>query len=85
MLHQSPILQVRSLGTSFSPLIVGILSSRPPSSFAFSSPWLIAAGLKIIYDITLYSLYRCGTELRAHEASAARKDEQERRAPNVKA
>mmetsp|Transcript_27229 Transcript_27229/g.68730 ORF Transcript_27229/g.68730 Transcript_27229/m.68730 type:complete len:480 (+) Transcript_27229:76-1515(+) len=76
---------VRSLGTSFSPLIVGILSSRPPSSFAFSSPWLIAAGLKIIYDITLYSLYRCGTELRAHEASAARKDEQERRAPNVKA
>jgi hypothetical protein len=65
---------VRSLGASLSPVLLGALAAAPPGSAAFSAPWLIAGGLKIVYDVVLYSLYRCGTRMRAHEAAAARKD-----------
>jgi hypothetical protein len=65
---------VRSLGASLSPVMLGALAAAPAGSAAFSAPWLIAGGLKIVYDVVLYSLYRCGTQMRQHEAAAARKD-----------
>lgn len=68
---------VRSLGMSLAPSLLGYLSSASRTSPLFSSPWWIAGGLKIVYDITLYSLYICGSGLRSNEASAADKQKAE--------
>ncbi|KAG8457691.1 hypothetical protein KFE25_001477 [Diacronema lutheri] len=69
---------VRSLGVAASPLLLGYLSSFPPTSAPFSAPFVIAAAVKIAYDVALYGLYVCGTGLRANEASAALHNAHER-------
>mmetsp|Transcript_30370 Transcript_30370/g.66357 ORF Transcript_30370/g.66357 Transcript_30370/m.66357 type:complete len:501 (-) Transcript_30370:244-1746(-) len=48
---------VRSLGMSAAPLLLGSLTTAPRGSLWFSSPWVIAGTIKIVYDISLYALY----------------------------
>lgn len=49
---------VKSLGAALAPNLLGYLSSaQPRTSLLFASPWLIAGGLKCVYDISLYALY----------------------------
>ena len=63
---------VRSLGMSLAPLLLGYLSAAAPGTLAFNSPWLIAGGVKIAYDVILYSLYRCDGTMSDGEAAAAK-------------
>jgi MFS family permease len=63
---------VRSLGMSLAPLLLGYLSSAPPGSLAFNSPWIIAGVVKIAYDIILYTLYRCDGTMTSGEVVAAK-------------
>ncbi len=58
---------VRSLGMAAAPLVVGYLSSLPVHSMWFSAPWVIAGGLKIIYDVALYALFLRDTTMREGE------------------
>lgn len=45
----------RSLGAAASPLLAGLLIANP---LLFSAPFIVAGGLKIIYDIYLYKMFR---------------------------
>jgi MFS family permease len=63
---------VRSLGMSLAPLLLGYLSAAPVGSAAFNAPWLIAGAVKIVYDIVLYTLYRCDGTMSSGEAVAAK-------------
>lgn len=67
-----------SIGMSLAPIFVGYLSGAPPGSMLFNSPWVIAGVIKMAYDIILYSLYVCGSGLKANELAAAEKDLTER-------
>jgi predicted MFS family arabinose efflux permease len=71
----------RSLGMSLAPIILGWLSSAAvgdvASSPLFNAPWIISGVIKIIYDISLYGLYACGTGIRDAEKKAAEKDKAE--------
>jgi MFS family permease len=69
---------IRSLGSALGPILLGHLSSSPVHSWKFNSPWYIAGGLKIVYDVTLYGMYVFGSAFKETEASAARKDEEEK-------
>ena len=53
---------VRSIGLAASPAIAGALVSYPVDSFVFATPWLIAGGLKIIYDIAVWVLFSLSSE-----------------------
>ena len=50
----------------------------PPLPLLPSAARYIAGGIKIVYDLTLYTSYNCGTGLRAAEAAGAKKDVAER-------
>ena len=45
----------RSVGAAVSPLLAGLLMANP---LLFSLPFLVAGGLKIAYDVTLYKLFK---------------------------
>jgi hypothetical protein len=45
----------RSVGASISPALTGLLFSIPG---LFNAPFLLAGGLKIIYDLLLYREFR---------------------------
>ena len=45
----------RSVGAAVSPLLGGLLIANP---LLFSAPFFVAGGLKIIYDLTLYRMFR---------------------------
>ncbi|CAF0877554.1 unnamed protein product [Adineta steineri] len=49
---------VRSIGFSISPIIGGYLLKDSTNQILFSSPFIIAGGLKLIYDILLYLTFR---------------------------
>jgi MFS family permease len=49
---------VRSVAFSISPIIVGYLLKDSTNQILFSSPFFIAGGLKLIYDILLYLTFR---------------------------
>ena len=51
----------RSLGLVVSPLFLGHLLSYGFQTWQFSCPFVIAGGLKIIYDLTLWGLYSAST------------------------
>ena len=56
----------RSVGVSLSPLLVGYLISEPNNYYLFSSPFLISASLKILYDIALYLSFKSsGSKMRS--------------------
>ena len=44
---------VRSIGFALSPMVVGHLLKDPGNQILFSSPFIIAGGLKLLYDILL--------------------------------
>jgi MFS family permease len=45
----------RSIGAAASPLLSGLLISQP---LLFSAPFFVAGGLKIVYDLFLYKMFR---------------------------
>lgn len=45
----------RSIGAAASPMLAGILMASP---FLFSAPFFVAGGLKIVYDLLLYKMFR---------------------------
>jgi MFS family permease len=45
----------RSVGAAASPLLGGLLMSQP---LLFSAPFFVAGGLKIVYDLFLYKMFR---------------------------
>ena len=45
---------VRSVGLAVSPLLAGYLLTDPGNTLLFSLPFIIAGGLKCLYDILLY-------------------------------
>ena len=55
----------RSVGASFAPALTGILMSAPA---LFNLPFLLAGGLKIVYDLSLYRAFRT---IRPPEENAA--------------
>jgi len=62
---------VRSLGMSAAPLLLGYLSAaQQRDGWVFSSPWFIAGGVKIVYDVTLYGLYLTDATMNSAEAAA---------------
>jgi hypothetical protein len=60
---------VRSIGVAFAPVLVGPMLAAPASSTLFAAPFWLAAGLKIAYDLALYTMFRASE--RAAEAEAA--------------
>lgn len=59
---------VRSLGMSVAPILLGYFSSaHPRSGWLFAAPWLVAGGVKIFYDVTLYALYLSDSRLNKAE------------------
>ena len=61
---------VRSLGMSAAPLLLGYLSAaQPRTSLRFASPFFISGGLKIVYDVGLYTMYTC-SRMRSDEVGA---------------
>jgi len=48
---------VRTIGLTISPLLVGLMV-RNPSSFWFSMPFITSGALKVLYDVTLYYLFK---------------------------
>jgi MFS family permease len=49
---------VRSLGVASAPLFWGSLMSVDADSLDFKLPFIIAGGLKIVYDVALFFLFR---------------------------
>ncbi|KAB2889774.1 MAG: MFS transporter, partial [Desulfobulbaceae bacterium] len=45
----------RSVGAAVAPLLGGLFMANP---LLFSAPFFVAGGLKIIYDVTLYQLFK---------------------------
>ena len=45
----------RSVGAAASPMLAGLLMAN---SMFFSAPFFIAGGLKIVYDLTLYKMFK---------------------------
>lgn len=45
----------RSVGAAASPLLAGLLMASP---LFFSAPFFVAGGLKILYDVTLYKMFK---------------------------
>ena len=45
----------RSVGAAASPMLAGLLMANP---MLFSAPFFIAGGLKIVYDLTLYKMFK---------------------------
>ena len=45
----------RSVGAAASPLLAGLLMASP---LLFSAPFFVAGGLKIVYDLALYRMFR---------------------------
>ena len=62
------------------PPIVGWLSSNDVGSIWYNSPWVIAGALKCVYDVSLYTLYKCTPDMTHAEATSAKLDKQEARA-----
>ena len=60
---------VRSIGFSISPIIVGHLIKDSTNKILFSSPFIIAGGLKLIYDILLYLTFRSTISLENQQNS----------------
>lgn len=63
---------VRSLGMSAAPSLLGYLTSYPKTTIWFSAPWEIAAIIKILYDVILYTLYRTNKAIRENISKAAK-------------
>jgi predicted MFS family arabinose efflux permease len=62
---------VRSAGGAAAPLLLGYLAAaQPRDGMLFAAPWLISGGVKIVYDIGLYGMYRCGSRMRSDEVGA---------------
>ena len=55
---------VRSIGLSLSPILAGFLLADPSNHIRFALPFILAGGLKCLYDVLLYVSFR------AHEAGA---------------
>ena len=49
---------VRSIGFSMSPVIVRYFMKDSTNQLLFSSPFIIAGGLELVYDILLYLTFR---------------------------
>lgn len=49
---------VRSVGLSLSPLLAGYLLARPDNRVIFAMPFILAGGLKCLYDILLYLSFK---------------------------
>jgi len=45
----------RSVGAASSPVLAGLLMANP---FFFSAPFFVAGGLKILYDLSLYKMFK---------------------------
>ena len=45
----------RSLGATASPLLAGLFMTNP---LLFSTPFFVAGGLKIMYDLILYKMFK---------------------------
>ena len=60
---------VRSIGVSLSPLLTGYLLSNPNNWYLFSSPFIIAGSLKIVYDIALYVSFKLTSSQELHVGS----------------
>jgi MFS family permease len=58
---------IRSIGFSISPVIVGYLLKDSSNQILFSSPFIIAGGLKLIYDILLYLTFRSAIKWENHQ------------------
>jgi predicted MFS family arabinose efflux permease len=54
---------VRSIAFALSPMVVGYLLKDPANQVLFSSPFMIAGGLKLLYDILLYLTFHSATKL----------------------
>lgn len=54
---------IRSIGFSISPMIVGYLLKDSTNKLLFSSPFIIAGGLKLIYDVLLYLTFYSAIKL----------------------
>ena len=50
----------RSLGLAISPLLLGTLTDAAPGTVTFDSPFYIAGGLKILYDLAVWRHFRTG-------------------------
>lgn len=50
---------VRSFGRAMAPFLAGWMLSNP-ASFAFNLPFVVCGGIKIMYDVSLYVLVKCG-------------------------
>lgn len=71
---------VRSLGMSLAPLLLGFfMDSRPVAGALtlFSTPWVLAGAIKIVYDLLLYGLYLCDGAVQRGEAAADAADRRE--------
>jgi len=58
---------IRSIGFSLSPVLVGYLLKDSTNQILFSSPFIIAGGLKLIYDILLYLTFRENIKSEHHQ------------------
>jgi sugar phosphate permease len=55
----------RTVGLSVSPLVLAPFLRAHPTSIMFFSPFFIAGGLKIIYDLAIYGLFKATRRLGA--------------------
>jgi MFS family permease len=72
---------VRSIGVAPAPVLVSMLMAAPVQSWAFSAPFFIAGGLKIVYDVALFVLFR-DTE-RASEKDQIGHEQKQRQRPQA--
>jgi MFS family permease len=49
---------VRSVGLGFSPLLAGHLLAHPKNKLLFGMPFIVAGGLKCLYDVLLYVAFK---------------------------
>ena len=48
----------RSIGLLIAPLLLGLMTVAQPGSLIFNLPWFICGVLKVIYDLTLYAMFK---------------------------
>jgi hypothetical protein len=53
-----------------SPLLLGLMAKADAASTAFSAPWFICGTLKVVYDCTLFALFKAADAVAVPSASA---------------
>jgi predicted MFS family arabinose efflux permease len=55
----------RSIGLMCSPMLLGLMANADATSTTFSAPWFVCGALKVVYDCTLYALFKRTATARA--------------------